>query len=215
MKPYVIKKGDYLTKLAFEKGFDKDTVWSDPKNKDLRDKRSDPDTLRPGDVIFVPDKNPKSSTLTREQSHSLSATIPKIPLRVTLSVGAQPLKDTSVVIKGMGEDQELRTDGSGVLSLEPPLDVRTVKVEIPDKRRSIKLELAGMDPGEEPSGARMRLQNLGYLGKTFEPGASPYVKHDKDALGAALQRFQGEQGLEPTGKLDDETMKTLKDVYGS
>ena len=33
MKPYVIKQGDYLLKVAHLRGFDPDAVWSDPKNE--------------------------------------------------------------------------------------------------------------------------------------------------------------------------------------
>lgn len=215
MKPYVIKKGDYLTKLAFELGFDKDTVWNDGKNAELREKRADPDTLRPGDVLFVPEKDPIKNKLSKEADHAFSAAIPTVKLKVALAIGDKKLANEKVVIKGLGEDKEATTDGDGNLELDPTLDVAEVKVELPGRKRSLKLKLAGMDPQEEPSGARMRLQNLGLLGKSFAKGKDAYVQHDKDALAAALKRLQAQSGLDETGGLDDATMKALKDLYGS
>jgi len=215
MKPYVIKKGDYLTKLAFELAFDKDTVWSDGKNAELKKKRADPDTLRPGDVIFLPEKEPKKQTFSKEASHTFKAKVPKVPVKVTLSIGKKVLADEPYVLRGLGEDIEGKTDGSGLITLDPTLDVREVEVFLPKKNRTLKLKLAGMDPGEEPSGARMRLQNLGFLGKKFAKGKDKYVEHDPETLKAGIKRFQGKNGIEPTGELDDKTKTALKDAYGS
>ena len=36
MKPYVVKQGDYLLKIAHLAGFDADDVWGHAKNADLK-----------------------------------------------------------------------------------------------------------------------------------------------------------------------------------
>jgi len=215
MKPYVIKQGDYLTKLAFEKGFDAKTVWDDGKNADLKAKRGDPDTLRPGDVIFLPDREPKKFSFKKEADHAFKAKIPKVPLKATLSIGKKALADEPYVIKGLGEDIEGSTDGAGTIEIDPTLDVKEVEVFLPKRKRTVKLTVAGMDPIEEPSGARMRLQNLGYMGKKFSSGKQKYVEKDDDALRAALVRFQTEKGIEASGELDDATKDALKSAHGS
>ena len=35
MKPYVVKQGDYLNKLAHRLCFDAEKVWNDPANAEL------------------------------------------------------------------------------------------------------------------------------------------------------------------------------------
>ena len=57
MKPYVIKQGDYLTRIAHRLGFVANEVWNDPKNAELKALRSDPDTLKSGDIVFVPSRD--------------------------------------------------------------------------------------------------------------------------------------------------------------
>ena len=41
MRPYVIRQGDYITKLAHQRGFDADAIWNDPKNQSLRERRTE------------------------------------------------------------------------------------------------------------------------------------------------------------------------------
>jgi len=73
--------------------------------------------------------------------------------------------------------------------------------------RIIELQLGGMDPVSEPSGAAKRLRNLGYgCVVTTEMNAS---------IVDALVRFQQEQGLEPAGNLDQQTQDALEQVHGS
>ena len=66
MKPYVVKQGDYLLKLAHGLGFDADTVWNADENADLKAKR-DPNILCPGDLLYVPDSEPKPLPSGRDQ----------------------------------------------------------------------------------------------------------------------------------------------------
>ena len=46
MKPYVIKQGDYLTRLSHRLGFVADEVWNHGKNAELKSLRKDPETLK-------------------------------------------------------------------------------------------------------------------------------------------------------------------------
>jgi hypothetical protein len=51
MQPYVVRENDFLLKIAFEFGFDADSVWNAPNNDDLRRLRPNPNQLFPGDVL--------------------------------------------------------------------------------------------------------------------------------------------------------------------
>jgi hypothetical protein len=36
MKPYVVKQGDYVDRIAHAHGVDPDDIWNDPKNAELK-----------------------------------------------------------------------------------------------------------------------------------------------------------------------------------
>ncbi len=54
MRPYVVRQGDYLVKLAFVHGFDAEEVWNDPKNEEIRGRRADHNILAPGISFICP-----------------------------------------------------------------------------------------------------------------------------------------------------------------
>src|ERR1700744_861264 len=55
-----VQQGECLTRIAAQYGFlDYRTIYNDPGNAELRQKRPDPNMLFPGDVIFIPDKAQK------------------------------------------------------------------------------------------------------------------------------------------------------------
>src|SRR5688572_23141311 len=102
IRPYVIRKGDYLTKLGHEMGFDPAYVWSHPKNKDLVDKRKNQEVLKPGDILWVPDEARRRMPVESETSNAYVARVPKVPLVVTLKLGGKVLKKEPYVLRGMG-----------------------------------------------------------------------------------------------------------------
>ena len=57
LRPYVIRQGDYVAKLAHRHGFDAAEVWQLPKNETLRRKRGSPDILYPGDILYIPERD--------------------------------------------------------------------------------------------------------------------------------------------------------------
>jgi Putative peptidoglycan binding domain len=67
-----------------------------------------------------------------------------------------------------------------------------------------EVTLGGMDPVSEPSGARKRLQNLGFIS----------AESEGESLEAVLKSYQLDRGLEVTGCLDEETQKALLDEHG-
>jgi hypothetical protein len=78
IRSYVVKQGDYLTKLAFTMGFTAADVWSDPKNADLKAARPDPDILAPGDVLYIPDANPEDLGVQGGTSSAYAAAVPQV-----------------------------------------------------------------------------------------------------------------------------------------
>ncbi|MBW2525496.1 MAG: peptidoglycan-binding protein [Deltaproteobacteria bacterium] len=214
MKPYVIKHGDYLTKLAHLLGFDAQTVWNDPKNADLKELRADPTMLQAGDVLFVPDEPRKRLPLEHEADNSYVATVPKISVSVVVADDDEPVADEPYVVEGLGDDEERTTDGQGTVSFEAPVHVREVTVRFKERELAFRIGVGELDPIDTASGVRMRLTQLGYYGATLA-GEDAYVERDDAQLAAAIGAFQTAQSLPVTGELDDATRDALLEVHGS
>src|SRR5688572_23264483 len=86
MRPYVVRQGDYLTQLAHRRGFSVEDVWNDPANDALRQKRSSPEILQPGDILHLPERregwNPRSLTIGGE--NRFTAKIPAVQIKLVL-----------------------------------------------------------------------------------------------------------------------------------
>jgi nucleoid-associated protein YgaU len=55
LKTHVVRRGDYLPRIAHQLGVDPDDIWNHPKNKPLRDLRGDWHILAEGDVLTIPE----------------------------------------------------------------------------------------------------------------------------------------------------------------
>jgi len=167
MKPYVIKQGDYLTKLAHLLGFDAETVWNDPKNAELKEQRSDPAMLQAGDILVVPDEPKKRLPLEHEAENSYVASVPTISVSVVVADDDEPVADEPYVVEGLGDDEERTTDSEGVVTFEAPVHVREVTVRFTQRVLSFRIGVGEIDPIDTDSGGRMRLTQLGYCGATL------------------------------------------------
>lgn len=213
MKPYVVKQGDHLTKLAHKLGFDADTVWNDSKNAELKKTRK-PDILKAGDVLWVPDEPPKKLALTAQSKNAFVAKVPKVAMKIALADGGKPLADEPYEIQGLGPETKGTTDGDGNVKFEADVHVKEVFIVLPKRKTSFRVLVAGMDPIDEASGQKMRLANLGFYAPKFA-GAGRDETRDDAQLGAALKAFQAAKGIEPTGVADDATKTALTDAHGS
>jgi hypothetical protein len=215
MKPYVIKQGDYLIKLAHILSFDADEVWNSGRNAELRKKRPNHNVLVPGDVLFIPDvEEPKKNGFSAKSSNEYVAFVPRTKVKVAMNMAGKPMKDEKYVVRGIGEDEKERTtDGQGNIQFECSVHVRDVEVHFPERKLTRTVAVGGLDPVEEPSGLKMRLKHLGFY--TAQPAAASREPRDENRIEAALNAFQAANGLPPTGKLDDATKAALLTAHGS
>jgi Putative peptidoglycan binding domain len=207
MVPYVVRQGDFLTKLAYEMGFDPDAVWNDPKNASLKKSRTSFDVLCPGDVLYVPQSKPTSLPLTAGSTNNFTADVPLVDVTVTLMNDGEPLKNATYHVALDGSDTVIdgSTDGSGLLKLKVPLDCESVVVTLDEPSIQYRIRVGHMNPDNETSGIRQRLANLGYIDET---GTSDEVVAD------AVRQFQKDAGLPVTGTVDDDTRSALVGQHG-
>jgi hypothetical protein len=207
MRPYVIQQGDHLRKLAFRIGFDPDSVWNDPSNAQLREKRT-PNLLYPGDVLYVPDADEVGAmALDVGTRNPYQASVPRVRNRLVFSNSDGPMAEEPYAIRGLDAPAGA-TAMDGSITLSVPVTLREFHIHF--KRRNVirAVRVGDMDPINEDSGVDKRLQHLGFL--------SPPPYWDITVQRAtALRLFQAAVGVSQTGIFDATTQKALVERHGS
>ena len=215
MKPYVVRQGDYLLKVAHLRGFDADEAWNHPKNAELKSLRSDPGMLKPGDILSVPDEPKPKLKLNAKETNVYVARVPTVKVSVVVAHDGEPLANAKYVVEGLGNDElEHTTDAEGTVAVEAPVHVREVVVRFVESGMRLAVGIGDLDPPDTASGARMRLTSLGF-GGAKEKGADGHVGHDADSLSGAVSAFQAAHALPVTGKLDEATRAKIVAEHGS
>jgi len=167
--------------------------------------------LLPGDLLFVPEKQPRVEERPTEARHKfvlknvqevlsvrfLRDNIPSAGECYTLIV------DNRVTCTGTLDD-----DGACLVRIPPASKSASVTLGDPDWGEVYELKLGHLDPVEEMSGVRWRLSNLGYLDADENGSGSQDVDQ-------AIRAFQFDQDLPTENGLDDATRQRLKDAHGS
>ena len=85
MPDHVVRQGECLSSIAHANGFAKPLdIWNDPHNAGLREKRHDPNVLHPGDVLWIPEKTPKTEHKPSGQSHAFKAKVIEKAIRLVI-----------------------------------------------------------------------------------------------------------------------------------
>ena len=213
LKPHVVRQGEYLAKLAFVHGFDADQVWTDPKNADLAQSRPDPNVLAPGDVIHIPTAKKEGQQINKGTTNRYEVKVPKVKVDLLFRDGDQPMAGEECEIVGLGEpgpDTPKATDGGGKLSLDVPVTTRELFVSFPKREgMAFQFYVGDVDPVSDETGIATRLLNLGYLPSYFDDDPDEQGEWMKKAVAA----FQAENGMDPTGDVDEATRKALQDGH--
>ncbi|WP_437969979.1 LysM domain-containing protein [Sorangium sp. So ce260] len=215
MRPYVVRQGDYLTEMAYRRGFSATEVWNHLSNEALRKARSNPDILQPGDVIHLPAAREdwRPLPLTAGGHNRFTARIPSVEIKLVLErADGTAIVDKPFRVDGLGpEPFESKTDSAGLARFNVPVHVRELDVFLDGEGLRYRVLVGHMDPVSEPSGVAKRLAHLGYLApldlKNIEPSDA--------MLSEALAVFQAAEGLSITGTLDDATRDALVTAHGS
>lgn len=206
MRPYVVRQGDYIAKVAMLVGCGEDEIWSHEKNLALREGGRKMAILHPGDVLFVPETAAAPETVATEASNAFLATIPRTTITIACRKEGAPFARQKYEVR-MPDVMNGTADAQGVVTFDVPVTVREVTVTFPELREAFCVRIGDVDPCTEASGARARLAQLGYLPLDEEA-------QDDESLADAIARFQLQEDLAPTGWCDGETTARLIERFG-
>ncbi|MFO0614820.1 MAG: type VI secretion system tip protein TssI/VgrG [Polyangiaceae bacterium] len=207
--PYLVRQGDHLDRIAFRFGFDADKVWNDPKNAELKQRRETPSVLHPGDIVHVPQGPRTGKPLQQGTTNTYTVRVPKT--KSTFTFEDARFHNAKYAVEGFGAPVEGASDGGGKVELDVPVHVREATLKFVDLGEEFPLLFGHLDPADELSGARARLQHLRFM----HWGDYTSEAELTAAVAAALGAFQAWAGLPVSGVLDAPTVAKLKQAYGS
>jgi len=197
---YTVEQGDCISSIAFAHGFFPDTIWNHPDNSALKQKRKDPNVLRAGDMVVIPEKEIKEISEATEQKHRFRKKGVPAKLKVRLLKKGKPRKNEKYRLIIDGIPVEGSTDGDGFVEQPLPPNAREGKLIVGDGKETFLFRFGHVDPLDTEDGVAGRLHNLGYSAATDLPGA--------------LKKFQSDHRLQVTGQVDDATRNKLKEIFG-
>jgi hypothetical protein len=205
MPMHTVGTGDCLLSIAEEYGLLWETIWEHPQNAELKRLRQDPNVLGPGDQLFVPEKRIKETSKATDQTHKFvrKGTPAKVRLQL-LDFERKPRTGLKYKADVDGVTSQGTTDGDGMVEVYVKPGARTAKLTLfaPRGTEQFELDLGHVDPIEEETGVKERLENLGFH------------CDGEEALRNAMLAFQKEHQLTETGQIDDATRAKLKQVHG-
>lgn len=203
---HIIKQGESVISLSELHGLFADTIWNDPANAELKEKREDMNILMPGDILVIPDKRPKEVIRETNNVHKFQRKgIPAV-FRLQIFEVEEPRANQRYTLEVDGSQFDGQTDSRGVLQQSIPTNSKKgVLVIGPDEFR-LEINFGYLDPIDEIAGVKKRLNNMGYdCGETTNQG--------DEKMRSQLKHFQKRFGLEETGEADSETLKKLEKLH--
>ncbi|MBI3757313.1 MAG: peptidoglycan-binding protein [Deltaproteobacteria bacterium] len=215
-KYHTVVQGEHLSSLAKKYGFsDYQTIWNDGQNAEVKKKRKNPNVLFPGDRLFIPDKHEKQEARNTEKLHRFVLQQPPLKLQLLVEdLYEKPVAGAAYELELEGESRPRTQNTGGDGKIEeaiPPTVERGVLVikdpETPLNEIRLAVKIGHLDPVEEISGQKGRLNNLGYY-------AGP-IAEDEDELWfrSAVEEFQCDYQLTVDGICGPQTQAKLREVH--
>ena len=201
--------------LAKKLGFYWKTIWD--QNPELQQKRKDPNVLAADDEIFIPVLEKKKVSVSTEAEHLFVRKGEPTEIKMQLLELGEPRKNAPYIFHCNGTSVNGQTDGEGILKQLVPGDAKSAKLFFKDGAEVHGLRIGSLDPHDLASGIIQRLNNCGFKFSASVPkGMSAKEAFEEGKVGnkgvRALKNFQAQNGLEPSGKLDDATIAKFEEL---
>jgi hypothetical protein len=197
MKQHTVADGDCLTSIGAHYGFSVDTIWNLAGNASLKDKRKDPNTLVPGDVVVIPDRSEKVVACETAKTHRFVLSAASAIFRLQLFEDEKPIASQDFELKIGSTTYSGKTDDQGLMEVTIPCTASEGVLTVGPDKTQFELRFGHLQPVSEPQGLLSRLHNLGFHGAREE----------------ALCAFQKRFGLEVTGEADQATQDKLAEIH--
>jgi hypothetical protein len=209
MPEHRAKEHDCIDSIAFKHGFNRDKIWNNAANQQLRKLRNHPNFLCAGDQVIVPDKTKKQESGATELRHRFRRVETcHIHIRF-LDWDNEPRVGIPYVLVVDAYKYEGKTDSSGELKhLIRPDALEGMLMLGEQSEERYQLRIGRLDPVEELSGIQARLANLGYMLEPIDGRSGP-------STSMAIRAFQSEHEMTPNGMLDEATKQKIREIHGS
>src|SRR5262249_2099786 len=118
---YVVKEGDCISSIAFEHGLFPGTLWDDPDNAALREKRREnPNAIGAGAVLVIPDLKQTSTMIATGARHRFQRRGVPAKFRVQVRDDGEPVANAPFTLKVDGKLIEGTTTGEGIVEASIP-----------------------------------------------------------------------------------------------
>jgi hypothetical protein len=241
---YTVQQGDCISSIAFSHGFFWQTLWNDGANSNLKSLRKDPNVLKEGDVVHIPDLRLKQESCATEKRWSFK--LKGVPAKCKIKV-LRPPKSSSAppqsapapapdALHVSSEDPDpakpapstpwanaayyLVVDGKVLTGHTNGDGVLEVKIPPNAQKGTLTMERGAANElsFDLTLGALAPYDTIsGAKQRLYNLGYDCGGTDDNPspAFAAALTAFQTDSGLSATGELDDNTKNKLKEVHGS
>jgi hypothetical protein len=206
---YEVQQGDCIESIAYEHGLFWETVWNHSDNLSLKNARKDPNVLREGDRVFIPDLRPKQEPGATDRRHKFKRKGVPSKLQIQLFDDQdKPRANVDYILSIDGRLSRGKTtpDGWVRIPISPNAQAGALTLEERGMQQRIDLSLGHVDPINTLSGVQHRLNNLG-----FACGQEDSLDEPTEI---AIRQFQAKHKLQETGQLDNMTRAKLQQEYG-
>jgi Putative peptidoglycan binding domain/LysM domain len=207
MPDHVVIQGDCLSSIAKQYGLLKQTIWSHARNASLRQQRPNPDTLFPGDIVFIPPLHESEFDRPVDQMHKFVLNCDRIRFPLRLLLNDEPRADEPYVLQIRSRKLSGKTDKDGWIDQSIPADAEEGLLSLQEDKEKYVVEFGHIDPIDKVTGVQGRLRNLGYFDGEIDG------QLDAETAGA-VAAFQAKHKLNPTGEIDTATRSLLQQDYG-
>lgn len=225
MHEHTVKQGECIESIAYDYGFHPDTIWLHENNKTLKEKRGDPNVLKEGDIVFVPDITVREEKVSTGKKHTFYHKGGMTSMNMQICDVDGPYANVPYIFKIETSDKrEIKdvhsnTNKDGWLKEVIPCNAvgGEIIVDPGEYEEKIPFQLGHLDPVDEGfRGVQAILNNLGF-----------YCGEEDDEIGSftieAVRRFQREimklkeEKLLPkdSKKIDDETLQAILNEHSS
>ncbi|MFN0106173.1 MAG: peptidoglycan-binding protein [Bryobacteraceae bacterium] len=198
--------GDSIPSIAHDAGHFWETVWNHPDNSELKSKRKNPNILAPGDEVTVPPIRVKDFSCATDTRHSFKRKGVPAKLKMQLFLLGEPRRNEPYTL--ILDDEIIRgtTDGDGNIEHYIKPNSKGGVLKLNGGKEEYPVRVGHLNPIDTTSGAKQRLNNLGYY-------CGDESDDESDKFKESVVQFQGDQGLEQTGRLDDTTRGEIESLH--